>query len=357
MAQGRVNCICEKCGETFTKIKGNFANRATANSWEEWAKDYYTVCPDCFKQQQAETAKARNEENSMPELEGTERQVAWAEEIRADVFKNTKNNLEKAFADADMWVEEHKNDETAQAQIQSIKQQKTLLHERLEMLRNITRASFWIDNQDTHWNPLLLDKVVKETEKQEKAQAEPERITYTTLRVPYGYAKGTYYKRVEDSYDQDTKTIEIRVAADDEAKVREAAVAYEQAMEAEKRKKEAEQKERESRIVSVKYKDLRNNVWKGKLVEDFPGYFDSKPKTVRDSYDNATKTIKVYAVSQEVKAEIEAYYAEKKRKYEAIPQEVRDFKDGLTSEYTITPPTLNADDIDNDVPEELRNET
>ena len=43
-------------------------------------------------------------------------------------------------------------------------------------------------------------------------------------------------------------------------------------------------------------------------------------------------------------------------KHRAMPQEVKDFKNGKTAEYTITPPTLNADNIDNAVPEELRNE-
>lgn len=49
MAKGKVTLICTKCGATFWKEK-HCTNRAAANSWEEWAKDYYDLCPDCEKE-------------------------------------------------------------------------------------------------------------------------------------------------------------------------------------------------------------------------------------------------------------------------------------------------------------------
>ena len=48
MAQAKINVICETCGKEFTHTKVCY-NRKEADSYEEWAKENITVCPDCYK--------------------------------------------------------------------------------------------------------------------------------------------------------------------------------------------------------------------------------------------------------------------------------------------------------------------
>lgn len=49
MAKASVKLICAKCGAEFKKEK-YCTNRSAANSWEEWAKENFELCPDCEKE-------------------------------------------------------------------------------------------------------------------------------------------------------------------------------------------------------------------------------------------------------------------------------------------------------------------
>lgn len=64
MAKGTATCKCEKCGKTFQKSKVCF-NRREADSWEEWAEEYYTICPDCYAAQKAEEMEEKYEIREM----------------------------------------------------------------------------------------------------------------------------------------------------------------------------------------------------------------------------------------------------------------------------------------------------
>lgn len=58
MAQARVYCTCKKCGAEFEKVATKH-NRREADSWEEWAKNYFDLCPDCERQAKKEREKAK----------------------------------------------------------------------------------------------------------------------------------------------------------------------------------------------------------------------------------------------------------------------------------------------------------
>ena len=47
MANATVMCKCEKCGKEFMKEK-ICRNRTEADSFEEWAKENCTECPECY---------------------------------------------------------------------------------------------------------------------------------------------------------------------------------------------------------------------------------------------------------------------------------------------------------------------
>ena len=94
MAMARANCRCKTCGTEFEKIALK-RNRAEADSWERWAVEYYDECDDCTKkrldakhaEEAAEAAKMA-EEIGLPALEGSTKQIQWAESIRADLYKD-----------------------------------------------------------------------------------------------------------------------------------------------------------------------------------------------------------------------------------------------------------------------------
>ena len=85
-------------------------------SYKEWrAKQYFSdVCPECRQKEQEKRAKEVAEQYDMPGLSGTDKQIAWANAIRAD------------FLD---YCEKHE-----------------LVAEPL--INTETGAKFWIDNRD-----------------------------------------------------------------------------------------------------------------------------------------------------------------------------------------------------------------
>src|SRR5690606_18459252 len=102
--------------------------RAGPRSFREFCLDRLSddLCPEpceAERRRRTEESPRRNQEEGLPALVGTERQVAWAESIRREVI--------------DAWTpfldDEEYGDEVAQA---------------LEYFVSETRASWWIDHRD-----------------------------------------------------------------------------------------------------------------------------------------------------------------------------------------------------------------
>lgn len=96
MAKATITCTCAKCGNEF-QISRTFVNRREADQWESWAETSgaYTECSDCFKlrkQQEREAANREAAEKSktagLPDLTGSEKQIAWATKIRQEFIDN-----------------------------------------------------------------------------------------------------------------------------------------------------------------------------------------------------------------------------------------------------------------------------
>lgn len=93
MAKVSIRIKCEACEQEFVHSKICY-NRDEAAKYEDWARDNITVCPACYAKAMraaerakidAATAAAREQiaEMQFSELEGSEKQIAWAEDIRA----------------------------------------------------------------------------------------------------------------------------------------------------------------------------------------------------------------------------------------------------------------------------------
>ena len=75
------------CGHTES-----VALNCTSNEYDnklKWYEEVYAkdrVCKDCYKKQMEQEAKAKKEALDLPELNGSPKQVAWADSIRANLI-------------------------------------------------------------------------------------------------------------------------------------------------------------------------------------------------------------------------------------------------------------------------------
>ena len=119
--------ITFSCGHTETKeLYGKSADRERKISWME----KYGLCSECYKKQIQEEQKSRKTENGLPDLAGSEKQVAWAEKIRDGVFLD----WEKLGPQKDPRAEKFVN-----------------------WLKNQTEARFWIDNREKSIRELVKE--------------------------------------------------------------------------------------------------------------------------------------------------------------------------------------------------------
>lgn len=125
MAVGKVTVTCCKCGREVTLSK-NFFKRGDANNWEEYMRDNDKfVCYECKKADEKEKLKQAVEEMEkeleLPELEGSEKQVKWARELRYNFLKSLKTYRKRyemvsledvnSIVQAKFWID-HRNEQT-----------------------------------------------------------------------------------------------------------------------------------------------------------------------------------------------------------------------------------------------------
>ena len=86
MSIGRVTCTCRTCGKTF-EVSAKRANSKQAREFEEWAENHIVECHECA----AKRVKAEKDAfyididtSDYCELRGSEKQIAWANDIRRD---------------------------------------------------------------------------------------------------------------------------------------------------------------------------------------------------------------------------------------------------------------------------------
>lgn len=138
MAKAEVKLTCKTCGKTFTWSK-ICDNRMAANKAEEWATNNIEECSECrFKTKiEHENIQARemSEEMKLPQLEGSEKQIEWAETIRMK------------------FVESYDNFKSS-SKLRAKKVCK--LFE--EIIETETTARFWIDHRYDMIEDLTIDK-------------------------------------------------------------------------------------------------------------------------------------------------------------------------------------------------------
>lgn len=94
MAQARITLTCSCCGKSFDH-RHTCYNRSEANSYEEWARENITLCPDCYASSRRESEMERfmaslPEGHRLPELTGaSDKQIAYASRLRESFIRRS----------------------------------------------------------------------------------------------------------------------------------------------------------------------------------------------------------------------------------------------------------------------------
>lgn len=121
--------ITHKCGhESTMNLTGPYKERESRIEWLS-SQD----CTDCYRAAQLEAAKAKATAENMAELQGSEKQIAWAETIRAKKISQIS-----AIAEGE--------------------QDKNALHK----LYRRNMAIFWINRRDSSAQSILAEAVRRE---------------------------------------------------------------------------------------------------------------------------------------------------------------------------------------------------
>ena len=100
MAKATAICTCRKCGAKFEKYTTK-ATRREADSWVEWAERTFSLCPDCEREERAAQLQEKSAEAGLPELQGSVKQIVWAESLRSEYITNGENMMKVYEAKGD----------------------------------------------------------------------------------------------------------------------------------------------------------------------------------------------------------------------------------------------------------------
>lgn len=92
MAKYQVNYSCGHTGVVDLWGKEKERERLI-DSWEKTG-----ICKECYKSQVAEKINKLESEKNLPELQGTEKQIAWAKKIRYQKINEWKPGYFQAFS-------------------------------------------------------------------------------------------------------------------------------------------------------------------------------------------------------------------------------------------------------------------
>lgn len=143
---------CNECGKEFrVQLMGKVRDR-------EWKLEHWTwVCEECKtkkKEDEAQKAAEKSKEMQLPELVGSEKQIKWALQIRLQAIKEMEKQIEAQKALERLNPEGNPEREEYLMRLGFD-----------DILKNETKASWWIDHRHTSFGVLAIQrgkKVVNE---------------------------------------------------------------------------------------------------------------------------------------------------------------------------------------------------
>ncbi|MFA5922345.1 MAG: hypothetical protein WC856_13800 [Methylococcaceae bacterium] len=162
--------ITHSCGHTETVA---LFGKSKDRDWQI-EKLEGKICPECWHEQQIEADKKAAEQNAvsgLPELTGSEKQILWAEKIRADKLALLETLPTMPVYEMDTWWSwHHLRDFISKEQEKEISGQcenkgdlfkvaiqLPILQKGLTVLKAQTRASWWIDNRDSKLSIIIAE--------------------------------------------------------------------------------------------------------------------------------------------------------------------------------------------------------
>ena len=149
------------------------------NKDREWKLENFDwTCDECREKQfkercrkESESAAATNAETGLPPLQGSEKQIAWAETIRAKILDGAAPQTEEEFKKGMSFLASAGKAEAAEAQAQkegfdNIRHAWECKNEAIKRITNKTSAHWWIENRDYRWQYLAeleAKKIAKES--------------------------------------------------------------------------------------------------------------------------------------------------------------------------------------------------
>ncbi len=121
--------ICETCKQKYSRQTYTATSaKQSKEYWRERADTEFGLCSDCYKKEQEEKRQQAMEEAGLPEITGSEKQIAWAEKIRFEKYES----------------------------LQPLPKMTPKGIEAYDRLFSTTEAKFWIDNRNCIARELIV---------------------------------------------------------------------------------------------------------------------------------------------------------------------------------------------------------
>lgn len=156
MAKSHITCATDDCSNLITIVGGN---RKEADRKAEWAQDQGFICDNCKQNQRDQANTEAAEQNAaigLPALTGSDKQIAWAEKIRAEKLATINQALSGEMPR--LHIDAYWGSSGWRLEVITIDDQN--VGYAVELLKQQTSASWWIDQRENKIGFILRDLFV-----------------------------------------------------------------------------------------------------------------------------------------------------------------------------------------------------
>jgi hypothetical protein len=146
--------IDHKCGHSVVRDLKNASGGEPGPSSLKKGIEYWSSkdCVGCWKDGKVAELEAVQNRHDLPQLVGSDKQVAWAEKIRLQVI----GKLDWVMANpVDCWFEGHDPEMTEDQRNGFITEILPFLQGKYDLVLKVVDAKFWIDVRDEKWSLVL----------------------------------------------------------------------------------------------------------------------------------------------------------------------------------------------------------
>ena len=138
--------ITHSCGHTVEHQIYGSNSKGERDRKIEWLES--TPCSECYKAEKMEKTAQTNSNANMAELEGSPKQIAWAEDIRAKalfIIDVIQKQIDEGKGTSELYIKQR---DAMQAAINEVREQSS--------------AKWWIDHRNENFDRAWLTKLAME---------------------------------------------------------------------------------------------------------------------------------------------------------------------------------------------------